>query len=201
VRASFFAASEASRKASHVCFLFFSTWGFSFKIYELKKASERRHSQNTDRIQVANSRPPGTRAKREEGQVYCYLTRKIDGKIAYLFSLLLLLILVAFIFLSKLYLKIFLDPPPPLMKKVFSWQSKKKILLKKKIKKRFSLPSTVNCCYSALCFDTPRKKKTILKKKEREINEILVLQYIWRPHYYYYKKNLKNPTLVTANYG
>jgi len=105
VRASFFAASEASRKASHVCFLFFSTWGFSFKIYELKKASERRHSQNTDRIQVANSRPPGTRAKREEGQVYCYLTRKIDGKIAYLFSLLLLLILVAFIFLSKLYLK------------------------------------------------------------------------------------------------
>ena len=81
----FFAASEASRKASHVCFLFFSTWGFSFKIYELKKASERRHSQNTDRIQVANSRPPGTRAKREEGQVYCYLTRKIDGKIA-LFS-------------------------------------------------------------------------------------------------------------------
>ena len=158
MRASFFAASEASRKASHVCFLFFSTWGFSFKIYELKKASERRHSQNTDRIQVANSRPPGTRAKREEGQVYCYLTRKIDGKIAYLFSLL-LLILVAFIFLSKLYLKIFLDPPPPLMKKVFSWQSKKKILLKKKIKKRFSLPSTVNCCYSALCFDTPRKKK------------------------------------------
>jgi hypothetical protein len=168
VRASFFAASEASRKASHVCFLFFSTWGFSFKIYELKKASERRHSQNTDRIQVANSRPPGTRAKREEGQVYCYLTRKIDGKIAYLFSLLLLLILVAFIFLSKLYLKIFLDPPPPLMKKVFSWQSKKKILLKKKIKKRFSLPSTVNCCYSALCFDTPRKKKTILKKKNEK---------------------------------
>ena len=132
VRASFFAASEASRKASHVCFLFFSTWGFSFKIYELKKASERRHSQNTDRIQVANSRPPGTRAKREEGQVYCYLTRKIDGKIAYLFSLLLLLILVAFIFLSKLYLKIFLDPPPPLMKKVFSWQSKKKYCWKKK---------------------------------------------------------------------
>ena len=165
MRASFFAASEASRKASHVCFLFFSTWGFSFKIYELKKASERRHSQNTDRIQVANSRPPGTRAKREEGQVYCYLTRKIDGKIAYLFSL--LLILVAFIFLSKLYLKIFLDPPPPLMKKVFSWQSKKKILLKKKIKKRFSLPSTVNCCYSALCFDTPRKKKQYWKKRTR----------------------------------
>ena len=199
MRASFFAASEASRKASHVCFLFFSTWGFSFKIYELKKASERRHSQNTDRIQVANSRPPGTRAKREEGQVYCYLTRKIDGKIAYLFSL--LLILVAFIFLSKLYLKIFLDPPPPLMKKVFSWQSKKKILLKKKLKKDFPCP-LLSIVAILHCVLIPReKKKNNIEKKEREINEILVLQYIWRPHYYYYKKNLKNPTLVTANYG
>jgi len=57
---------------------------FLSKFTSLKKPQKRLHysSQNTDRIQVANSRPPGTRAKREEGQVYCYLNRKIDGKIA-----------------------------------------------------------------------------------------------------------------------
>merc|ERR1712062_372573 len=100
----------------------------------LKKPQKRLHysSQNTDRIQVANSRPPGTRAKREEGQVYCYLNRKIDGKIALpLFSPPPPDPSRFYLSLKTLFKKIFLDPPPPLMKKVFSWQSKKKILLKK----------------------------------------------------------------------
>lgn len=49
-----------------------------FKIYELKKAN----SQSSDRIQVACSRPPGLPAKSRGEIGNCYLTRKIDGKIA-----------------------------------------------------------------------------------------------------------------------
>jgi len=66
VRASFFAASEASRKASHVCFLFFSTWGFSFKIYELKKSLRKAvvRIQTEYKLQIQDLQAPEQKGRR-----------------------------------------------------------------------------------------------------------------------------------------